>query len=234
MTGGPGGLFWFYVASMALGFYDIWRKGPYVPRARHSSRAVAAPEAPKPPPPDALMKAKLAEYMRLASTLEYHRVPHLSRPPSGERLVLSMPVFLYESSENRLRRNRSVTARHLMRDLVAAHPTGAASRESVVLVDRGTLMVTHRRIVFKSPRRLREFPLNELSFFSTTWSSIALAARWRYGISYFRGIGATRIKFKVEGEGDSGEARDYSFNITGPDIREIVNILQAAPILSRQ
>ena len=235
MTSSPGSGFWILVASMFGSMYQIWRKGRYVPRALAALEATKTVTAnvPWPTPAGAFLKAKRAEYMRLASTIHYARVPHLSGPPTGERLVLSMPVLLYESHENHLMKSVSLAAINRSKDLVHAHPTGSVKRENIVLVDRGTLMVTHRRILFTSPRKLREFPLRELTFFSTALSSVALAARWRFGISYFRGIGATRLRFRTEPEGDEkGEGRDFSFNITGEDIREIVKILQAAPILN--
>lgn len=237
MTSSPGSGFWILVTSMAGGMYQIWRKGRYVPRglaALQATKAFAATKAPWPKPAGAFLAAKRAEYMRLASSLHYVRVPHLSGPPTGERLVLSMPVLLYESRENHLMHRMSLAAINRSKDLVHAHPTGSARRETIVLVDRGTLMVTHRRILFTSPRKLREFPLRELTFFSTGLASVALAARWRFGISYFRGIGATRLGFRTGPEADEqGEGREFSFNMTGEDIREIVKILQAAPILNR-
>ena len=236
MTSSPGGGFWILVASMAVSMYEIWRKGRHVPKALRALEAIKATnamKAPWPKPPGAFLRAKRTEYMRLASTLHYVRVPHLTGPPTGERLVLSMPVLLYESRENHPRRT-SLSAINQSRELVRAHPTGSPRREMIVLVDRGTLMVTHRRVVFTSPRKLREFPLRELTFFSTSLSSIALAARSRFGISYFRGIDATRLRFRIEPEVDEeGEGREFSFNMTGEDIREIVKILQAAPILNR-
>jgi hypothetical protein len=232
MTSSPDGGFWILVASMVGAMYQIWRKGRYVPKALAATKTRNAPNVPW--PACAFMRAKRVEYMRLASTLHYVRVPHLSGPPTGERLVLSMPVFLYESRENHLMKRMSYVEISRSRDLLHEHPTGSAKREAIVLVDRGTLMVTHRRILFTSPRKLREFPLRELTFFSTALSSVALAARWRFGISYFRGIGATRLRFRTEPEGDEeGEGQDFSFNITGEDIKEIVKILQAAPILNQ-
>ena len=234
MTDGPDGWFWFWIVSMSLILYDIWKKGRYVPKRRHSRDEVAAPAVRSPRPPDAFMRARRAEHMRLASTLHYDRVPHLSRPPSGERLVLSMPVFLYESSENRLTRNLTLTARYLAADLVAAHPTGSGRPQSVVLMDRGTLMVTHRRILFTSPRRLREFPLDELSFFSTTRSSIALAARWRFGNFVLSGDWRdARSDSESMAKAKAGKHKIIRSTLPVETFGEIVNILKAAPILNR-
>ena len=237
MTSSPDGRFWILVNSMARAVYAVWRKGRALPealKALTAANALAPPNAPSLGMANAFYKARRAEYMRLASSIHYVRVPHLSRPPTGERLVLSMPVSLYESRENRLMKHMSYVQINRSNDLIHAHPTGSSKRERLVLVDRGTLMVTHRRMLFTSPRRMREFPLGELTFFSTTWSSIALAARWRFGISYFHGLSATRLRFNVEPEGDeTWPTIEYAFSITGEDIKEIVRILQAAPILNR-
>ncbi|MDQ2767669.1 MAG: hypothetical protein M3Y30_10985 [Gemmatimonadota bacterium] len=234
MTSSPGAGFRWVVASMAGSLYEIWRKGRHVPRAPEAHEATKTRKAPNAPwPAGAFLKAKRAEYMRLASTIHYVRVPHLDGHPTGEKLVLSLPVLLYESRENRLLKGMSLAAINRSNDLMRAHPIDSARKKSIVLVDRGTLMLTHRRILFTSQRKLREFPLRELTVFSTTLSSVALAARWRFGISYFRGIDATRLTFRTEPEeGEQWEGREFSFNMTGQDIREIVNILLAAPILN--
>lgn len=214
MSSSPGSGFWILVASMAAGMYEIWRKGRHVPRRawRMSFHAI--------------WRAKRAEIIRLAKSNQAVQVPGLSRVPEGERLMLAIPVFLYESRPMRspypigMRLRREILWRHVNR----------AGAQVITMVDSGTLTVTHQRIIFTSSRRRREFPLGEVTHISAKTSAIALARRGVRGASYFTGIDATKLSFRVEPEGDEmWPARYSSASLSGQDIQAMVKFLQLMP-----
>jgi hypothetical protein len=180
----------------------------------------------------ALIKSRRAEIVRLASAAKPTTVPRLSRPFEVERLILSMPVFLYESDS---RRRLYQPASKAGRRLVWEHRASSGKLITISPVDHGTLRLTNRRFVFAGARRQREFPVDELTHLSTTWSSIALAARGCHGISYFTGLSASRLRFPVvPEEGDLWQAQAGSFNLRGADLKEILDIMNnpSPPALS--
>lgn len=185
-------------------------------------RLVDLPTARRRTPFEALMKARRAEIVRLASVPRPTTVPGLSRPLE-ERVILSMPVFLYESAS---RRRLYPPVSKAGRKLVWEHRASSGRRITISLVDHGTLRLTNLRFVFAGARRQREFPLDELTHLSTTWSSIALAARGHHGISYFTRLNASRLRFPVVPEaGDTWQAEAGSFQLMGGDLKEILKIM---------
>jgi hypothetical protein len=177
-------------------------------------------------PLEAALQARHDEIVRLARKSQPTVVPGLIRPDVEDRLVLSMPVFLYES---RSRRCLFPAANRASRKLVWAHRTNAGKTVSISLVDRGTLELRQRQFIFTSARRKRVFSLDALTHFSATWSSIAIAAPGSRGISYFRGIHETRISFCVRPTpAEMWPTLDCEFNFRGTEIKEIVNLMQSA------
>lgn len=202
--------------SMVGGFYLLWSKGPYVSKGAWRMS------------PHAIWRARRAEIIRLAKSNQAVQVPHLSRLPADERFILSIPVFLYES---RSRKPPFPAAMRMRRDIVWRHVNRPGAQIIITLVDSGTLMLTHRRIIFTSSRRRREFLLGELTHVSAKPSGIAFAARGRFGVSYFTGIDATTLAFRVTPEGDERwKARDWSGKLSGQDIQAMVNFLQRMPL----
>ena len=199
----------------------IWDNVVGLPKARKKTTFV-----------EALMKARRAEIVRLARLSTPTIVPGLSHLFEDERLILSMPVFLYESVSGR---RLYPPASKLGRKLVWEHRASSGKLIVISPVDRGALRLTNRRFVFAGARRQREFPVDELTHFSTTWSSIALAARGRLGISYFTGLNASRLRFPVIPEaGDLWQAQAGSFNVRGVDLKDILDLMRdpSPPALS--
>lgn len=206
-------------AEAALGevVHQAWKKLVDLPKPRRQT------------PFEALMKARRAEIVRLASVPRPTTVPGLSRPLE-ERVILSMPVFLYESAS---RRRLFPPVSKAGRKLVWEHRASSGRLISISLVDHGTLRLTNLRFIFAGVRRQREFPLDELTHLSSTWSSIALAARGHHGISYFMGLHASRLSFPVEPEaGDTWKTEAGSFPLMGGDLKEILRIVMNYPSLS--
>jgi hypothetical protein len=175
---------------------------------------------------EAALQARHDEIVRLARRSRPTVVPGLIRTDVEDRLVLSMPVFLYES---RSRRCLFPAANRASRQLVWAHRTHAGKTVSISLVDRGTLELRQRQFIFTSARRKRVFSLDALTHFSATWSSIAIAAPGNRGISYFRGIHATRISLCVRPTPEEmWPTLECEFNFRGTEIKEIVNLMQSA------
>jgi len=171
-----------------------------------------------------------AEIVRLASVPRPTTVPGLSRLFEDERDILTMPVFLYENAS---RRRLYPPVSKAGRRLVWEHRASSGRLITISLVDHGTLRLTNVRFVFAGARRQREFPLDDLAHLSTTWSSIALAARGRHGISYFVGLNASRLRFPVVPEaGDTWKAEAGSFQLMGGDLKEILRIIMNYPSLS--
>lgn len=189
----------------------VWNNVVGLPKARGRDTFV-----------EALFKARRAEIVRLASVPRPTTVPGLSRPLE-EHVILSMPVFLYESAS---RRRLYPPASKAGRKLVWEHRASSGRLITISLVDHGTLRLTNLRFVFAGARRQREFPLDDLTHLSTTWSSIALAACGHHGISYFVGLHASRLRFPVVPEaGDTWQAQGGSFNLMGGDLKEILKIM---------
>src|SRR5450432_2787096 len=196
---------------------EVWTKLVDLPKPRRRR------------PFEALMKARRAEIVRLASVARPTTVPGLSRPLE-EHVILSMPVFLYESAS---RRRLYPPASKAGRKLVWEHRASSWRLITISLVDHGTLRLTNLRFVFAGARRQRKFPLDKLTHLSTTWSSIALAARGCHGISYFVGLNALRLSFPVVPEaGDTWKAEAGSFQLMGGDLKEILRIIMNYPSLS--
>ena len=200
-----------FAVGMALTW--IWDNVVGLPKARKKDTLVGA-----------LVKARRAEIVRLARVSKPTIVPGLSHLFDDERLILSMPVFLYESVS---RRRLYPPASRAGRKLVWEHRASSGKLITISAVDRGTLRLTSRRFVFAGARRQREFPLDALTHLSATWSSIALAARGRHGISYFTRLNETRLRFPVIPEaGDTWQAQSGSFNLMGTDLKEILDIMR--------
>ncbi|MEP7066139.1 MAG: hypothetical protein ABI889_08920 [Gemmatimonadota bacterium] len=101
---------------------------------------------------------------------------------------------------------------------------------TIALTDRGTLELTEERFIFRSERQRREFPLGELTYFCTTWSSIAIAARGRYGVSYFRGFSDSHMQVRIEPEAeDTWLADNFAFTVRENEISQIVMWLMRQP-----
>jgi hypothetical protein len=207
----------FVLLSMLVCFYDIWAKGPFVPRARGEVLFKAIDDCER------------AELVRLATGNQSTSVPHLARLPADERLILSMPVFLYESRSSPCLYPAANRAARKLR-----WPQNASSGKEITisLVDCGTLRLTQRRFIFTSTRRHREFPLAELTHVSTARTSIALASLGRFGISYFRGIGASRMMFPVfVPVEDKIQTHRWSRRLTGKDVKKIISLIQSPSTL---
>ena len=207
----PGLGFYWVVASMAGGFYQIWAKGAYVPRERRVPFA-------------ALGRAKRAELLRLAASNQSTIVPNLSRLPADERLILSLPVTLYE---DRSTKPLYPLVGHAIRKVVWRPRLSSGRKATISLVDRGTLLLTSRRVIFNSVKRRREFPLDQLTHCSSIRSGIALSTVRRDGVNYFRGIGATTINFDVIPR--AGErAQGYEWKLRGEDVEYVLYLLRTA------
>jgi hypothetical protein len=208
------------VALAAAHLYQIWKKGPgdaSSPWDRaHDTKGLAQ------------WRAKKDALRRIAHGCEMPFEPYIVRLPIKDRVILSMPVSLYES---RSRKRPVVLRRQADQSLTWDHPAGSGKSVNIALTDRGVLELTEERFIFKSARQRREFPLGELTHFSVTSSRLAIAAHGReYGISYFKGIGEVRLQAHVEpGPGDTWPAEDISFAVHGADISEIVRWLTPLP-----
>lgn len=199
-------------AGVAAAVSWIWQNFVDLPKARSRDTFV-----------EALCKARRAEIVRLASVPRPTTVPGLSRLFEEERVILSMPVFLYESAS---KRRLFPAASKAGRKLVWEHRASSGRLITISLVDHGTLLLTNLRFAFTGARRQREFRIDELTHLSATWSSIALAARGRHGISYFTRLNASRLRFPViPTAGDTWQAEAGSFNLMGFDLMEILNIM---------
>ena len=175
---------------------------------------------------DAFWQARHDEVVRLAQTHEPTTVPGLISPDVEDRVIISMPVYLYESRPARwLFPNVRVTYGTRSR----ARHTSSEKKATISPVDHGTLELTRRRFVFSSSRRQREFLLDELTHVTATSSGIALATRGDGAISYFKGIAATSISFEVvPGVMDRWPPVHCTFDLTGYEIKQIVRLLLTA------
>jgi hypothetical protein len=172
---------------------------------------------------EAFWQARHDEVVRLAHEHEPTVVPGLVRADVEDRPIVSMPVYLYENRPMRWL-SRAVRVGYSTRG--RASRTSAGKSPSVSPVDHGTLHLTRRRFVFSSSTRQREFLLEELTHITATKSGIALAARGDGAISYFKGIGATSIRFDVvPGPADRWPPVRCAFGFTGYEIKEIVRLV---------
>jgi hypothetical protein len=206
-------------AFVAAHLYHIWSKGPYAPKAMRASsqesKWIAA------------WKAKHDAMRRIACGFEGPLEPGVLRLPVEGRVILSLPVFLYE---NRTKNRRAIFKRKAAESLTRKDPSSTGRAVTIALTDRGTLELTAERFIFKSSRQRREFPLGELTHFRATSSRIVIAARGRYGVSYFEPLDDSQIRARVEPEaGDSWAAETFSFNVQGADISEMVMWLTGQP-----
>lgn len=210
----------FVEIAMGEVFGRVWKKLTTLPKPR--TRA----------PIQGLVDARRAEIVRLANVARPTSVPGLSHLFNDERLILSMPVFLYESDS---RRRVYPPANKPGRKLVWEHRASSGRRITISLVDHGTLRLTNRRFAFAGTRRKREFPIDELTHLSTSWSSIALAACGHHGVSYFTGLNASRLELPILREAEAPWAVITGlFGLKGEDLKDIVNILNnpSPPVLS--
>jgi hypothetical protein len=182
------------------------------------------------PSPVAFARAKRAELIRLAASNQSTIEPNLAGVPADERLILSLPVSLYEDCSTR---RPYIPANRAIRKVVW-HPRLSTGRKvTIALVDCGTLHLTSRRVIFSNAARRRDFPLDQLTHCSSTWSGIALATAQRRGVSYFRGIGATTINFCVTPERDIS-AVEHSWKLHGEDLEYVLYLLRtpsSSPLL---
>jgi hypothetical protein len=202
-------------ASMVAGFYELWAKGPYLPKARKKT------------PLEELNEVRHALIVRIASAAQSIEPPLSVRIPEDERLVLLIPVILNECvSTKRLR----PLARAARRELVWPHSTHSGKKLIISPVDAGTLLLTRRRFIFTSARRRREFPLAELTHFSTCRTGIALATRGRNGVAYFTGLENLRLGVPVAPHPPQVEpARFMESALNGQDLEEILQLLRTTP-----
>ena len=202
-------------ASMVGGLYQLWAKGPYVPKA------------PKKTPLEDLNEARHAEIVRIASAEQSIEPPLSVRIPDDERLVILIPVIFNECvSTKRIRR----VARAARRELVWPHANSSGKKLIISPVDAGTLLLTRRRFIFTSARRLREFPLAELTHFSTCRTGVALATRGRNGVAYFTGLENLIIRFPVAPEARQvAPALFMDSVLNGQDVEEILQLLRTTP-----
>jgi hypothetical protein len=207
------------VGGMLAHLHQRWGKRPNIPYVAKESRW---------PPYEATLVAWRAEIARIAASNQSLEDQGLTRLAANERIIFSAQVSLYEDRSTR----RILTSASMRsRPILWQHRASSGKVVKISLLDRGTLLLTHRRFIFASARRRREFPLDELTHYSSTSSDVALARRGHHGIAYFKGIGAHRIAYQVSpGENDNWDARHFSFNFTGNDLREILHILQTDPL----
>lgn len=203
-------------ASMVGGFYGLWAKGPFVPKAQRKTLR------------EALNEARRAEIVRIASAEQSIEPPLSVRIPDDERLVFLIPVIFNECvSTKRLR----PVARAARRKLVWPHANSSGKKLMISPVDAGTLLLTRRRFIFTSARRLREFPLAELTHFSTCRTGIALATRGRNGVAYFTGLENLRLRVPVASETpQSGPAQFMGSALNGQDVEIILQLLRTTPL----
>jgi len=198
-----------------------WGKRPHVPDAQRTSRW---------PPFEAILAAWRAELARIANGRASLDEPWLARLVANERVIFSAPVLLYEDHSTR----RQLTCAHARkRPLIWQYRASSGKMVKISVLDSGTLLLTQRRFIFASARRRREFPLDELTHFSSTSEDVALARRGHHGIAYFKGVGAQRVTYQVKpGETDDWDAMHFSLTFTGNDLRELLHILQTAPLMT--
>ena len=171
----------------------------------------------------AFWQARHDEVVRLAQSHEPTTVPGLVSADVDDRVILSIPVHLYESRPERwLFPSTRVTYGTGSRAL----RTRSEKKVTISPVDHGTLELTRRRLIFSSAGRQREFLLDELIHFAATKSAIALAARGDGAISTFKGIPASSISFEVvPGVMDRWPTVHCIFDLTGYEVKEIVRLL---------
>jgi hypothetical protein len=201
-------------ASMLGGFCQLWAKGPYVPKARKKT------------PLEEFNEVRHALIVRIASAEQSIEAPLSVRIPDDERLVLLIPVIFNECvSTKRLR----PVARPARRELVWPHSASSGKTLIISPVDAGTLLLTHRRFIFTSERRRRDFPLVELTHFSTCRTGIALATRGRSGVAYFTGLENLRLGVPVADSPRVEPARFMESALNGQDVEEILQLLRTTP-----
>ena len=200
--------------SMVAGFYELWAKGPHVPKAQRKT------------PLDSFYAARHAEVARIARTGSMEP-PASFRLSDDERLLFFIPVIFNECAST-MRRGRvsGVT----ITELVWPHFTSSGKRLIISPVDAGTLFLTNRRFIFRSAKRRREFPLAELTHVSTCRAGIALATRGRHGIAYFTGLDALifGIQWALETPGNSPQ-QCVACALNGQDVEEILQLLRTTP-----
>jgi hypothetical protein len=175
----------------------------------------------------ATWKAKHTAMRRIALGDYGPLEPGVIRLPVEDLVIVSMPVLLYESSS----KSRHAIFRRRAAQLVTWNqPTDSGKTIRVAFRDRGILELTKERFIFKSAKQRREFPLGELTHFSATSTRLAIAARGRYGVSYFTGVESAEIRARIEPDAeDTWPAETISFNVQGQDISEIVEWLMPQP-----
>jgi len=146
-----------------------------------------------------------------------------------ERLILSVPVILYEHHPTRRlfsRANRSTRRMVWRPDNHSGTPVRVSS------VDGGVLLLTNRRFIFVSLRRQREYPLEQLAHFSTTLVGVALATAGRFGVDFFTGLNAQNLRVDLpESVMRTKEPCHMTFRFSGKDLEYLVHLLRRASTL---
>ena len=142
-----------------------------------------------------------------------------------ERLIFAVPVTL--SEDHVVGRRGSGASVRIMKG-VWLHGGGSQSVSQLSPTDSGTLTLTDKRFIFNGRVKSMEFPFTKITQFSTSLEGIALASPSHKKVAYFTDIWkSVKLETVISPEaGDTWQAGPISFPLTGPDIREIVGLLQ--------